>query len=102
MAESLKGLCAIHISTLHELHAAAHTRRMKTTASAVPLHISRRQFVRTSAARLALSTLVLALIAAVCTGAEALDFGDRSAATITGKAWAALDAQSHEDAIGYA
>jgi tetratricopeptide (TPR) repeat protein len=75
---------------------------MTTAPSAVPFHISRRQFLRTSTATLALSTLGLALFAAICTGAEALDFGDRSAATITGKAWAALDSQSYEDAIGYA
>ena len=46
--------------------------------------------------------LLLALFAAVCTGAEALDFGDRSAATITGKAWAALDSEKYDEAIGYA
>ena len=34
--------------------------------------------------------------------AWALDFGDHSSATITGKAWEALNAQRYDEAIGYA
>lgn len=49
-----------------------------------------------------LTPFLSALIAPALIHAAPLDFGDHSSSTITTKAWEALNASQHEDAIGYA
>ena len=46
--------------------------------------------------------LILGLIASVSARAQQLDFGDHSSATITTKAWGALNEKNYDNAIGYA
>jgi tetratricopeptide (TPR) repeat protein len=46
--------------------------------------------------------LLIAIVAALSAQAQQLDFGDRTSATITGKAWAALNAKNYPDAVAYA
>ncbi len=51
-------------------------------------------------------TLLLPLIIAIFTSlsaqAQQLDFGDRTSATIAGKAWGALNSKNYPDAVAYA
>ena len=49
-----------------------------------------------------LTTILSALVLTTAIHAENLDFGDFSSSTITTKAWDALNAGRHDEAIGYA
>ena len=46
--------------------------------------------------------MILALLAALPVRGQQLDFGDHSSATITQKAWEALNSQNYANAVGYA
>jgi hypothetical protein len=46
--------------------------------------------------------MILALLAALPVRGQQLDFGDHASATITQKAWEALNAQTYANAVGYA
>ena len=49
-----------------------------------------------------LRTLPIILICAAATASAQIDFGDHASSTLTGKAWAALNAKRFEDAQTYA